>query len=156
MKWIYHSNISDTIGTRARRINRAAALCCPVELTYGAAILRLENEIRHTIFEMALFQSVSKYVQNPINRTKMLKTLEKYAFVSFASAILGWLFWVWKYDIEFVTSDPKSLQIPYIKRLSWEFWKTVKFPYFAFRSRDQRDDTDWTPHDCARTDCARE
>ena len=45
---IFHSNISDTIGTRARRINRAAALCCLVGLTYGAVILRLENEAHHT------------------------------------------------------------------------------------------------------------
>ena len=44
---IFYSNISDTISTRARRINRAAALCCLVALTYGAAILRLENEAHH-------------------------------------------------------------------------------------------------------------
>ena len=54
---IFHSSISDTIGTRARRINRAAALCCPVALTYGAAILRLKNEARHANFEKALFRS---------------------------------------------------------------------------------------------------
>ena len=63
---IFHSSISDTIGTRACRINRAAASCCPVALTYGAAILRLENEARHANFEKALFQSVTKYVQNPL------------------------------------------------------------------------------------------
>ena len=64
---IFHSSISDTIGTRARRINRDAALCCPVALTYGAAILRLENEARHANFEKALFQSVTKYVLHPLN-----------------------------------------------------------------------------------------
>ena len=64
---IFHSIISDTIGTRAWRINRAAALCCPVALTYGAAILRLENEARHANFEKALFQSVTNYVQHPLN-----------------------------------------------------------------------------------------
>ena len=63
---IFHSSINDTIGTRARRINRAAALCCHVALTYGAAILRLENEARHANFEEALFQSVTKYIQHPL------------------------------------------------------------------------------------------
>ena len=63
---IFHSSISDTIGTQARHINRAAVLCCHVALTYGAAILRLENEARHANFEKALFQSVTKYVQHPL------------------------------------------------------------------------------------------
>ena len=61
---IFHSSISDTISTWVRRINRATALCCPVGLTYGAAISRLENEARHTNFEIALFQSVTKYIQH--------------------------------------------------------------------------------------------
>ena len=56
----------DTKGTRARRINRAAALCCHVALTYGAAILRLENEARHANFEKALFQSVTKKFANVV------------------------------------------------------------------------------------------
>ena len=47
--------MSDTIHTRARRINRAATLCCPVGLTYGAAILRLENEVRRANFEIGYF-----------------------------------------------------------------------------------------------------
>ena len=63
---IFYSNISDTIGMRTRRINRAAALCCHVGLTYAAAILRLENEARHANFEIALFQSVKKYFQHPL------------------------------------------------------------------------------------------
>ena len=63
---IFHSRISDKISTLVRRINRAAALCCPVALTYGAAILRLENEARHANFEKELFQSVTKYVQHPL------------------------------------------------------------------------------------------
>ena len=61
---IFHSSISDTISTWVRRINRATALCCPVGLTYGAAILRLENEARHANFEIVLFQSVTKYIQH--------------------------------------------------------------------------------------------
>ena len=57
---IFHSSISDTISTWVRRINRATALCCPVGLTYGAVISRLEDEARHANFEIALFQSVNK------------------------------------------------------------------------------------------------
>ena len=64
---IFHSSISDTIGRRACRINRATALCYLVGLTYGAAILQLENEAYHANFEIALFQSVAKYVQHPLN-----------------------------------------------------------------------------------------
>ena len=66
---IIHSSISDTIGTRARRINSAAALCCSVALIYGAAILRLENEARHANFEKALFQSVTKWKNWKIKNT---------------------------------------------------------------------------------------
>ena len=73
---IFQSSISDTIGTRARRINRAAASCCPVALTYGAAILRLENEARHANFEKALFQSVTKYVQHPLKPLLNLRRCE--------------------------------------------------------------------------------
>ena len=62
-----HSSICDMIGPRARRINRAAAFCCLMGLTYGAAILRLENETHHANFEIALFQSVTKYIQHPLN-----------------------------------------------------------------------------------------
>ena len=40
------------MGTRARRINRPAALCCRVGLTYGPAILRLEDEARRANFEI--------------------------------------------------------------------------------------------------------
>ena len=63
---IFHSSISDMISTWVRRINRATALYCSVGLTYGAAILRLENEARHGNFEIALFQSVTKYIQHPL------------------------------------------------------------------------------------------
>ena len=54
------------MGTRTRRINRAAALCFLVGLTYGAAILRVENEGHHANFEIVLFQPVTKYVQHPL------------------------------------------------------------------------------------------
>ena len=61
---IFHSSISDTISTWVRHINRTTALCCHVGLTYGAAILRLENEARHANYEIALFQSVTNYIQH--------------------------------------------------------------------------------------------
>ena len=37
-----------------------------IVLTYGAAILRLENEAHHANVKKALFQSVTKYVQHPL------------------------------------------------------------------------------------------
>ena len=45
----------DTIGTRARGINRATALCFSVDLTYGAAIFQLEYEARRANFEIGYF-----------------------------------------------------------------------------------------------------
>ena len=43
------------MGTPARRIYRAAALCCRVSSTYGATILQLEDETRRVNFEIAYF-----------------------------------------------------------------------------------------------------
>ena len=46
--------MNDTMGSRAHRFNRAAVLC-HVGLTYGAAILRLEDEAWRVNFEIAYF-----------------------------------------------------------------------------------------------------
>ena len=45
------------MSTRARRINRAVALYCRAGLTFGAAILRLENEVRRAEFGTDYFSS---------------------------------------------------------------------------------------------------
>ena len=55
-------------------MNRAGALCCLVGLTYGAAILRLKNEAHHANFEIALFQSVTKYIQHPLKEECISKS----------------------------------------------------------------------------------
>ena len=43
-------------------------LCTYGVITYGAAILRLENKACHANFAIALFQSVTNYVQHPLKR----------------------------------------------------------------------------------------
>ena len=80
---IFHSSISDTISTWVRRINSATALYCFVGLTYGAAILRLENEAHHAKFEIALFQSVRKYFQHTLNTASTMTNLSLIAKIDY-------------------------------------------------------------------------
>ena len=63
---IFHSSISDTIGTRARRIIRAAALCCPCGFNIWSGHIAARKRSSPCDFQLALFQSVTKYVQHPL------------------------------------------------------------------------------------------
>ena len=70
------------MGTRARGINRAAALCCPVSLKFGTAILRLKNKAWDANFEignkvrLASPQQANRF---PVTKTKIFLSRIFYA-----------------------------------------------------------------------------